>query len=146
MTWKKGRGKLGLMTPLIGTWQAQAHSPMGPVTCTRTFAWSLGDKYVVLDCEWRFGKTAYTEHALFGLKEGRLSFWSFTSDGKHSDGVLAAASDIHKEAVCFEADMDAGRARQVYWPNDAEGFHWVVESKNKKGWKRFVAHDYRRIR
>lgn len=144
MTWKKGRGKLGPMAPLIGSWRATADSPMGKVTCTRTFMEALGGKYMVLDCEWRFGKKIYMEHALFGLKDGQLSFWSFTSDGKHSAGVLTAAVDIHKEALCFEADMDAGRARQVYWPNDAGGFNWAVESKNKKGWKRFVLHSYQK--
>jgi hypothetical protein len=37
--------------------------------------------------------------------------------------------------------MDRGLARQAYWP-DAEGmgFHWVVESRTKKGWNRFVDH------
>ncbi len=144
MTWKRGRGKLGPMAPLIGRWRAAVDSPMGKVECTRTFTGSLGGKYVVLDCDWRFGKTGYMEHALFSLKDGQLSFWSFTSDGKHSAGVLTVAEDIHKEAVCFEADMDAGRARQVYWPNDAGGFNWAVESKNKKGWKRFVLHSYQK--
>lgn len=132
------------MAPLIGRWQATADPPMGKVECTRTFTGSLGGKYIVLDCEWHFGKTVYMEHALFGVKDGELSFWSFTSDGKHSAGVLTAAEDIHKEAVCFEADMDAGHARQVYWPNDTGGFNWAVESKNKKGWKRFVLHSYQK--
>jgi hypothetical protein len=143
-TWKKGRGKLGPMTPLLGTWRATADSPMGTVKCTRTFTEALGGKYVVLDCEWRFGKTAYTEHAVFGLKDGALSFWSFTSDGKNSSGISGPAPDIHKDALCFEADMPAGRARQVYWPNDVGGSDRAVESKSKKGWKRSTHHRYGR--
>jgi hypothetical protein len=38
--------------------------------------------------------------------------------------------------------MPAGIARQVYWPDDAQGFHWAVESQTKKGWNRFVDHLY----
>jgi hypothetical protein len=30
----------------------------------------------------------------------------------------------------------------VYWPDEGEGFHWVVESKTKKGWNRFTEHHY----
>lgn len=130
------------MVPLIGSWSATADSPMGKVRCTREFKETLGGKYVELACEWRFGKTVYVEKALFGVKDGQLTFWSFTSDGKNSSGTLTSAPDIHKDAVCFEADMDAGRARQVYWPNDAGGFDWAVESRTKKGWKRFVLHHY----
>lgn len=145
MNWKKGRGKLGPMAPLLGTWSATAESPMGEVNCTRTFTEVLGGKYIRLDCEWRFGRTVYREEAYFGAKDGVLTFWSFTNDGKNSSGVLTNAPDIHKAAVCFEADMDAGRARQVYWPNGEGGFNWAVESLNKKGWKRFVQHHYRQV-
>ena len=74
---------------------------------------------------------------------GQVCFWSFTSDGKRSQGVLADVTDLHPEAVGFEADMPAGRARMAYWPEEAGGFHWVVESKTKKGWRRFVHHSYR---
>jgi hypothetical protein len=45
-------------------------------------------------------------------------------------------------AIGFEAEMPAGLARMAYWPGDAEGFHWVVESKTKKGWNRFTEHHY----
>ena len=27
--WKKGRGKLGVLDPLLGTWHAQVETPMG---------------------------------------------------------------------------------------------------------------------
>ncbi|HQR00315.1 MAG TPA: hypothetical protein PLA61_05700, partial [Ferruginibacter sp.] len=87
---------------------------------------------------------AYKETALFGIRDGALSFWSFTSDGKHSQGTLSDGSDVHPEAICFEAQMPAGIARMDYWPNEAGGFNWAVESKNKKGWNRFTQHHYRK--
>jgi hypothetical protein len=31
----------------------------------------------------------------------------------------------------------------AYWPDEDGGFVWVVESKNAKGWSRFVEHRYR---
>jgi hypothetical protein len=31
----------------------------------------------------------------------------------------------------------------AYWPDGAGGFHWVVESRTKKGWNRFTEHHYR---
>ncbi len=42
--WKSGRGALGPLQPLLGSWIAHADSPMGPVACTRTFA-RFGGKY-----------------------------------------------------------------------------------------------------
>ncbi len=66
----------------------------------------------------------------------------FTSDGKRSEGTLADVTDVHPEAVGFEAQMPAGLARMVYWPDEAGGFRWAVESKNKRGWKRFTEHHY----
>jgi hypothetical protein len=33
----------------------------------------------------------------------------------------------------------------AYWPtDDGAGFHFAVESRTKKGWKRFFLHTYRR--
>jgi hypothetical protein len=116
---------------------------MGRVKCTRVFTEVLGGKFVSLACTWHMAKGNYEEHALFGVDDGKLSFWSFTSDGKHSAGVLTAAPDIHKYAICFEANMPAGLARMVYWPHEESGFNWAVESKNKKGWSRFVLHHYK---
>ena len=49
---------------------------------------------------------------------------------------------IHPDAIGFEAQMPAGPARMAYWPDAVEGFRWAVESKNKRGWKRFVEHHY----
>jgi hypothetical protein len=71
-----------------------------------------------------------------------IGFWSFTSDGKQSKGKLADVTDVHPNAIGFEAQMPAGIARMVYWPDEEEGFHWTVESKTKKGWNRFVKHHY----
>lgn len=141
--WKKGRGKLGVFTPLLGTWVADADSPQGPVHCVRTFSKTLADSHIQLTAVWTFGDTVYEELALFGRGgDKQIRFWSFTSDGKQSTGVLSDAGDIHPEAVGFEAHMDAGLARQVYWPDGEGGFHWVVESHRRNGWLRFVEHHY----
>lgn len=146
--WKKGRGKLGAFAPLLGTWIAKADSPMGPVRCRRTLEPILGAKYLRLTVRWEFGKgeagKAYEELAVIGADDaGVVSFWSFTSDGKRSQGALADVTDVHPEAIGFEADMPAGRARMVYWPAGDGGFHWAVESRTKKGWNRFTRHTYR---
>jgi len=142
--WKKGRGKLGIFDPLLGTWTAKAETPMGPVACMRTLAKTLNGSYLELRAEWKFGKGSYLETALIGVRaDGKVAFWSFTSDGKHSEGELTDASDVHAEAIAFVAEMPAGTARMIYWPDATDGFHWAVESKNKKGWKRFTEHHYR---
>jgi hypothetical protein len=67
-----------------------------------------------------------------------LAFWSFTPDGKRSQGKLTDATDIHPATLAFEAEMSPGTARMAYWPADEGGFHWVAESKTKKGWNRFT--------
>jgi hypothetical protein len=148
-SWKKGRGKLGPLAPLIGKWKATADTAMGPVTCTRDFT-KFGDGYVRLEAEWTFraqkdaAPRVYREICMFGPdKDGALTFWSYTNDGKKSSGKLTGAADIHPLAVCFEAQMDAGLARQVYWPDEKSGVRWAVESKTKKGWNRFTEHHYR---
>lgn len=143
--WKKGRGKLGIFAPLIGSWIAEDDSPRGAVRCNRTFARVLDGKYVQLDASWDFGRSTYEERALFGIDEnGRVAFWSFTSDGKRSQGHLVDVADLHVEALGFEAQMPAGLARQAYWPGDEGRVEWVVESRTKKGWNRFVHHRYER--
>jgi len=143
-TWKRGRGKLGVLDPLLGAWTASTDTPMGPARCVRTFSRALGDAYVVLDAAWGVPGRQYLEHAIFGAGEsGVLTFWSFTSDGKHSTGTLTDASDVHPSAIGFEARMPAGLARMVYWPAEDGGFKWAVESRSKKGWKRFTEHHYR---
>lgn len=141
--WKKGRGKMGPMAPLLGRWKAKAETAMGAATCIRDYQ-KFGDGYVRLEAEWRFGEKTYREICLFGPdKDSVLTFWSYTNDGKKSSGRLSEAPDIHPQAVCFEAQMDAGIARQVFWPAESGGMHWIVESRTKKGWSRLAEHHYR---
>ena len=153
-TWKKGRGKLGFLTPLLGSWTAEADSAMGRVRCRRSFTEVLNGSCIRVDVRWEFlggagagqwaGKT-YEELAMMGVGDDRnVWFWSFTSDGKRSQGFQSDVTELHAEAVGFEADMPAGRARFAYWPDGPDGFVWVVESRGKKGWKRFTEHRYRR--
>jgi hypothetical protein len=142
--WNKGPGKIGVLAPLLGAWRAEAQTPMGKVRCTRTFTPILHGKYVELRASWEFAKGVYEEVAMLGISNGKLSFWSFTSDGKRSEGMLADGSDVDPQAIAFEAEMPAGRARMIYWPDAGEGFRWAVEAKGKKGWRRFVEHHYLR--
>ena len=143
MKWKKGRGKLDQFDPLLGKWRAQSDSSLGLVTCVREFTRALDGRYVHLCASWLTGDTAYSELALIGVNPGKnICFWSFTSDGKQSQGLLADVTDVHPEAIGFEAQMPAGLARMAYWPDDEDGFYWAVESKTKKGWNRFVEHHY----
>jgi hypothetical protein len=119
---------------------------MGRVTCTRTFEPVLGGTRVQLTAKWKFARETYEELAIYGPGEGgALHFWSFTSDGKRSEGGLADVSDLHRQAVGFEAHMPSGVARMGYWPDGAGGMHWVVEAKLKRGWKRFTEHHYKRV-
>jgi hypothetical protein len=152
--WKKGRGKLGFLEPLLGRWVADTETPMGPMRCTRAFEPVLGGAFVRLEARWGLAAGAandsplkrrgpYEEIALIGPGEkGKVCFWSFTSDGKRSEGALADVTDLHAEAVGFQAQMPAGLARMAYWPDGAQGFFWVVESKTAKGWRRFTEHHY----
>ena len=143
--WKKAKGKLGMFEPLIGDWLANADSEMGPVRCERTFRRILSGAYVELQARWHVGTTYYEETAIFGFdSDKQLTFWSFTSDGKQSRGTSVPAEDLHPEAIAFQAEMPAGVARMAYWPAEDGGVMFVVESRNKKGWKRFVSHHYHR--
>jgi hypothetical protein len=157
--WKRGRGKLGFMQPLLGDWLAEATTPVGPARCSRSLAKTLGDSYIQLDARWEFnslpkksgtepeasGPKVYRELALYGVNsDGKVVFWSFTSDGKNSQGTTTEAPDVHDEAIAFEAQMPAGLARMVYWPDGEGGFFWAVESKTAKGWRRFSEHHYHR--
>jgi hypothetical protein len=114
--------------------------------CSREFA-PFGASFVRLDAAWDMGaRGVYREAAFFGKNDGgALSFWSFTVDGKRSTGILCDAADVHSDAIAFIAEMPAGTARMVYWPDEQEngGFHFAVESKVKKGWNRFLDHRYR---
>src|SRR5262245_60409759 len=96
--WKRGRGKLGAFAPLIGAWTTSANTPMGPVVCTRTFTSILNNSYIRLVARWEFEKSAYEEIAMIGIdRQGEIAFWSFTSDGKNSQGKLTDATDVHPE-------------------------------------------------
>jgi hypothetical protein len=44
MQWKKGRGRLGIFEPLLGTWVAEAETARGPIKCTRIFNKILASK------------------------------------------------------------------------------------------------------
>jgi hypothetical protein len=145
--WKSGRGLLGPLKPLLGAWA----SPPGrqeaemPMRCTRVFR-SFGKGWIELDARWEMGgRGEYREIAMFGpMPDGTLGFRSFTNDGKRSEGRLADGTDIHPEAIAFEAEMPAGVARVIYWPLEGEaGFNFAVESRTKKGWNRFMRLEFR---
>jgi hypothetical protein len=144
--WERGRGKLGLLDPLIGVWQTEADTQIGYVQVIRKFAWILDRTAVQLDASWSLpGGNSYSELAIFATDGASgICFWSFTSDGKNSRGKLVDGSDVHIEAISFEAQMPAGLARTSYWPSD-NGFDWAVESKTANGWNRFMEHSFRRF-
>ena len=139
---------LGPLAPLLGRWVANsAKMPDGSVgDCAREFA-AFGAGFVRLDASWEMGaRGVYREIAMFGQSDdGALAFWSFTIDGKRSTGRLSDASDVHSDAIAFVAEMPAGTARSVYWPDEdgGGGFRFAVESKVKRGWNRFLDHRYR---
>ena len=145
--WGKGRGLLGPLKPLMGDWSsvpADQESQM-PMPCTRAFR-DFGKGWIELDARWQMGERGeYREIALFGANaDGTLGFFSFTNDGKRSEGRLADGTDVHPEAVAFEAQMPAGLARMIYWPvEEGEGFYFAVESRTKTGWNRFLKQRYR---
>lgn len=71
---------------------------------------------------WEIESGSCEEEAFFGVdRDGTLRFWSFTSDEKQSQGQLTDVSDVHPLALGFEAQMPAGLARQVYWPDEQDG-------------------------
>jgi len=134
---------------------------MGPVRCTRVFTEVLTGNSIRLEARGEFGAfqsgkadckdssfiggRGHEEVALIGRGgERSVSFWSCTSDGKRSQGVVSDVSDSHPEAIGFEAEMDAGIARMAYGPDGEGAFYWVVESKTAKGWRRFTNHHHRR--
>ncbi|MEL7006724.1 MAG: hypothetical protein AAFN93_28960, partial [Bacteroidota bacterium] len=115
--------------------------------CRRSFEPMLGNKFIKLEVLWKLTTKDYLDHTLIGLnRKKEICFWSFTSDGKNSQGILTDVSDIHPAAIGFVAEMPAGTARQAYWPDEEDGFFWVVESKTKKGWNRFVKQQFKAIK
>ena len=146
MGWNKGRGKLGRFKPLLGSWQPRGDSAMGPLTCTRHFELILNNKWLSLRAVWTYDdpkRDPYEEHCLIGAKDKTtLGFYSFISDGSHSEGILTEATDVHPEALCFEAEMPHGRARQIYSAGADGALLWQVERRVKAGWSPIVTHTY----
>ncbi len=58
--WKKGRGKLGILAPLLGTWHAHADTPQGKVHCVRSFQKALNGSYIELSAIWHMGNIVFT--------------------------------------------------------------------------------------
>jgi len=146
-SWNKGRGLLGPPKPLLGSWTSppEAQESRSPSPCDRTFA-DFGKGWIHLEAVWDLGPHGtYKEVAFFGaLPDGSLGFYSFTNDGKKSEGKLADGSDVRPTAIAFEAQMPAGLARMIYWPLDGgTGFNFAVESRTKQGWNRFLKQAFR---
>ena len=76
MNWKKGRGKLGVFNPLMGNWQAEAESEMGPVKCKREFKRVLSGKYIQLAANWEYPNGSYDELAMIGINRDK-EIWLF---------------------------------------------------------------------
>ena len=144
--WKPGRGALGTLSPLIGEWRSAPgdDKPASRAPCTRRFA-PFGKSWLRLEADWDMPNASYREFAMFGRDaDGRLVFWSFTNDGKRSNGAACDGADVHPAAIAFLAEMPAGTARMIYWPaDDQPGFRFAVESRTRKGWNRFFEHLYR---
>jgi hypothetical protein len=136
------------LQPLLGDWrtmQSEGGTPASAMACTRSFA-PFGKGWVRLDACWETGPDrAYRETAFFGAGEdGALGCFSFTNDGKRSMGRLADGTDVHPDAIAFEAQMPAGLARMLYWPleDEGQGFRFAVESRTKQGWNRFLVQHF----
>jgi hypothetical protein len=77
---------------------AVADSEADEIRCTRTFTCVLDGAYVQLRADWECARGSYRELALFAVgAEGKVQFWSFTSDKKQSHGYLADVTDIHNQ-------------------------------------------------
>jgi hypothetical protein len=140
MGFKFGRGLLGPMKPLIGHWVHTGEHNRQTVRVTRLYEpWGKG--WVRLTASWTLPDRDYVETAFYGATtEGPLGFWSFTNDGRCSQGMLADGSDVHAQAVAFVAKFPAGTGRMIAWPRDdgLPGFEFAVESQTQKGWNRFL--------
>ncbi|WP_156811834.1 hypothetical protein [Robiginitomaculum antarcticum] len=146
--WKAGRGKMGFMAPLIGTWVATvSDTPMGKVVCERHYSPILDGKFIRLEANWDIGegKKTYQEIAHYGLNRDKIpTFWSFTSDGGTSIGTLADVSDMHDGAMGFSAHMPSGLARFGFWPTQT-GMMWAADAQTKTGWSSMIRHDCVRV-
>jgi hypothetical protein len=131
------------LKPFLGRWTANGSGPMGPYTCERQLTPILEGKFVQMLVRWTVGTKRHEELCMFGVKDERLQFWSFTSDGKSSTGISVIADELPDGTLVFEAAMPAGQARVSYQP-DGEQFRFVVESRGKKGWRRFLEQNFSR--
>ena len=140
MSFKFGRGLLGPVKPLLGRWIFAGQHNGRPIRVERLYEpWGRG--WVRLTASWTLPDRDYVEVAFYGATaDGTLGFYSFTNDGKHSQGRLADGSDVHAQAIAFVARFPAGTGRMIAWPRDdgAPGFDFAVESQTKKGWNRFL--------
>ena len=140
MTFKPGRGLLGPMKPLLGRWTHTGEHNGQSISVTRAYE-PFGKGWVKLTAIWTLPGGDYVETAFYGAGEdGTLGFFSFTSDGKRSEGRLADGSDVHPDAIAFVAKFPAGTGRMIAWPRDdgRAGFDFAVESQTRKGWNRFL--------
>jgi hypothetical protein len=141
--WQRGRGRLGVLAPLLGAWVAEGESEAGPYRCERRFERALHGSYVELRAEWRLPGGMYDEVTLHGYdRDGELRFWSFTSDGRQTTGWRVTADDLPHPGIAFAADLPAGRARFAYLAPPEGGLLYVAESQTARGWNRFVEHRY----
>jgi hypothetical protein len=129
-----GARALKLLQPFLGRWSASAPG----YTVTRELSSVLGGKYLQLAVHWDLGSRQYEEHAVYGvdLADKQLKFWSFTSDGKRSEGKLVLAD---AGVVTFEAKVGGGLGRMSLHSRK-DGFTFTVDAQPKgaKSWKRFL--------
>ena len=140
MSFRFGRGLLGPMKPLMGDWAWSGEHASQSIIARRTYE-PFGKGWVRLTAVWTMPGRDYVETAFYGpADDGTLGFYSFTNDGKRSEGRLADGSDVHAQAVAFVAKFPAGTGRMIAWPRDdgAPGFDFAVESQTKRGWNRFL--------
>ncbi|HWE46441.1 MAG TPA: hypothetical protein VG407_10480 [Caulobacteraceae bacterium] len=144
--WRAGQGLLGPLRPLMGAWVHESQGGTGAqaMRCSRMFR-PFGKDWIQLDACWDQGEGGqYRETAFIGAAatdaDKGLRIFSFTNDGKKSEGRLSDGADIHPDAIAFESQMPAGLARAIYWPleDGAPGFWFAVESRSPAGWNRFL--------
>lgn len=142
-SWQRGRGRLGVLAPLLGRWVAEGDGEGGPYRCERRFERALHGSYIELRAEWRLPGREYDEVALHGHdRDGALRFWSFTSDGTQANGWRVEPDDLPHPGIAFEADLPAGRTRFAYMTLPGGELLYVAESQTERGWNRFVEHRY----
>ena len=90
---KKGRGKLGVLVPLLGNWKAEADLPMGKLKRTRVFE-QFGSKYIRLNARWKHPKFVSEELAINGVRDGTVTFWSFTINGKPAQPMVSPCRPV----------------------------------------------------